>query len=165
MSQMIFEFEALDVELAMTRFIELMTPAGIMAFLGAEVGPYLRQRARNRFAAEGDDVVGQWAPLAPSTVAIREGQQYPGEHPINRRTGEMENWVVDGGWDAYPFSGGGGLVYPQNEPTGTLREKVQTAQAGSASPLTQPRPVLGVNENDMLFVTALLAFSVEEALA
>src|SRR3954453_12601525 len=87
---------------------------GMEAWLAADIGPYLAKRAGERFAQEGDDVVGAWAPLKPATVAIRQFSNYPvsGEHPINRRSGELENWVVQGGWRAYPTNYGAAMQYP-----------------------------------------------------
>jgi hypothetical protein len=152
-----------DTDLALERLVLLLAPHGMSAFLGLEVGPYLSERAKQRFQHEGDDVVGDWAPLQQATVEIREAQNLPGEHPINRRFGALENWVVRGGWHAYPAGFGGALRYPANDPSGTTREKAITAQKGSLSPSTVPRPVLGVNENDMIFVLTALAFSIQEA--
>lgn len=154
--------EFADTDLALMRLTALMSPAGMSAFLNIEIGPYLRERAQARFRNEGDDVVGDWAPLKEATVAFREAENVPGEHPINRRHGALENWVVDGGWNAYPAGFGGALRYPANDPGGTTREKAVTAQRGSAAPATVPRPVLGVNETDMIFVLSALQFSVAE---
>lgn len=155
-----------DVEEALDKLIFLLSPTGMTAWLGASVGPYLRKRAGERFASEGDDVTGAWAPLRPATVAIREASNYPvaGDHPINRRSGELEDWVVRGGWQAYPHGIGATLRYPADAPSGELKKKVETAQKGREFPRTVARPVLGINETDMLFVTTALAFSVEEAM-
>ena len=150
------------LRLSFDRLILLLSPAGAASFLGTSVGPYLSKRAGERFANEGDDAVGgAWAPLKPGTVAIREEMGFPGEHPINVRTGELERWVVGSGWDAYPFGAGASLRYPGTAPTGTLKEKVVTAQRGRKDPDTVARPVLAVNEADMLFVIAALAAQIE----
>lgn len=159
-----FDVDDADVAEGLTKLVLLLSPQGAAAFLGVQVGPYLSKRAGERFAGEGDDVVGQWAPLKESTVGIRESQNFPGEHPINRRTGELENWVVDGGWNAYPTALGGSLQYPKNKPGGELKTKVQTAQKGKEFPRTVPRPVLGVNETDMLFLIGAYQFAIEAAL-
>lgn len=147
---------------ALDNLIVLLSPAGAAAFLGSTVGPYLSERAQKRFANEGDDAVGMWAMLKPATVMIREKQGYGGEHPINRRTGELEEWVVNGGWDAYPSGFGASLRYPERAPAGELRSKVETAQRGRSEPATVPRPVLAVNETDLLFVQAALVAGIEE---
>lgn len=154
-----------DVTKALTNLFTLLSPAGMTFFLGSTMGPYLSKRAKERFQGEGDDAVGKWAPLKPATIAIRESQGF-GAGPINRRTGELENWVVQGGWNAYPTGFGASMKFP-GKPTGggELRKKVETAQKGRKSaPVTVPRPVLAVGETDLIFFQASLAFAVQEAL-
>jgi hypothetical protein len=131
-----------SAEYALERLGEILQPDGLTTWLGAEVGPYLKERAEARFQ-------------------IRLSQNY-GAGPINRRTGELEDWVVNSGWRAYPNSTGGSLAYPGAQPSGELLEKVQTAQKGSPYPPTVPRPVLGVNENDMLYVLSMFATFISE---
>jgi len=151
-----FSMNDAAVQKSLTDLAVLLSPVGMTAFLGGQVGPYLARRAGERFQSEGDDVTGPWAPLKPATVQIRESQGYPGDHPINRRTGELEEWVVQGGWDAYPQGIGATLRFPGKTPQGELRSKVETAQKGKGYPSTVARPVLGINERDMLFVIAAL---------
>lgn len=155
------------VEIDATRVIaslgamELLLSAESMAtFLGVEVGPYLQKRASERFRNEGDDVVGKWATLKPATVAIREGGNWGvgGDHPINRRTGEMEEWITQGQLNPTPSVEGASLQFPSKPPSGGLADKVQTAQGGAVEPPTVARPILGVNEQDMIFVVSRLAF-------
>jgi hypothetical protein len=148
---------------SITKLEMLVGPDGLATFLGATVGPYLRQRAQERFQSEGDDVTGPWLPLDPTTVAIRDATGFGGEHPINRRTGELEDWVTQGDTFGYPIGSGATLLFPSNEPTGRLRTKVETAQKGKKSPATPPRPVIGVNEKDLLFITAALAAAIQGA--
>lgn len=142
----------------------LMGAEGLATFLGTTVGPYLRERAEDRFAMEGDDVTGPWAPLSDVTVAIREGTGFPGAHPINRRTGELEEWVTQGNYFAYPVGPDmASLRFPGSDPSPSVKRKLDTAQRGKTSPTTPPRPVLGVNEKDLLFVTAALHAAIEAA--
>jgi hypothetical protein len=152
-----------DARVVVDKLMTILSPEMMSAWLGGEVGPYLSERAKSRFVREGDDVSEKWAPLKESTVQIRIGLNLGGEHPINRRTGELEAWVVGSGWNAYPTGIGATLRYPKKKPSGTLLDKVTTAQKGSPYPATVPRPVLGINENDMLYITALLAANVMEA--
>lgn len=167
-----FEFRVLnhDLTTALGRLSVLMSDEGLAAFLGTTMGPYLQQRGQKRFAGQGDDVSGAWAPLSPATIQIRADGGY-GPGPINRRTGELENWVVASGWDAYPITKGATMRFPGKKPTGKLKEKVITAQQGRDgsegpdNPRTVPRPVLGVNENDLLFFQTALAFAIHEAMA
>jgi hypothetical protein len=154
-----------DLQAGIAKLALLLGSEGLTTFLGATVGPYLRERTQQRFANEGDDVVGQWAPLQPATVAIREASMFNigGEHPINRRSGELEDWVTEGNYFPYPTGVGASMQYPSKKPAGELRDKLKTAQGGRADPRTVARPVLGVNEKDLLFVTAALAAAVEVA--
>lgn len=154
-----------DALAAVEKLALLLSGPGLSTFLGASVGPYLRERTQQRFANEGDDVTGPWAPLHPATVAIRESLPYQigGEHPINRRSGELEDWVTQGNYFPYPTGVGATLQYPKGKPSGELLDKLKTAQGGRANPKTVARPVLGVNEKDLLFVTAALAAAVEVA--
>lgn len=146
---------------AIEQLAALLSPVGLQGFLSSTVGPYLSKRAKERFESEGDDVTGRWAPLKEATVTIRSDLGFGGAHPINRRTGELEEWVVQGGWDAYPQMFGASLRYPRNAPIGELRDKVETAQKGKSEPSTVKRPVLGVNEKDMIFVLAALAAGIK----
>lgn len=153
-----------SADFALGRLAEAFTPEALTAFLGAGVGEYLAKRAEARFKDEGDSAVGKWAPLKEATVNIRLSQNYGGDHPINRRTGELENWVVGSGWDAYPTGIGATLRYPKANPAGLLRDKVETAQRGLPNPSTVARPVLAIDETDVLQVTALLGVYVTEAM-
>lgn len=152
-----------DVEKMLDDVIRFLSPNGAMAFLQGVIGPYLSKRAGDRFKDEGDDVVGKWQELHPATVAIREAGNWPvgGDHPINRRSGELENWVVQGGWAAYPTALGASMQYPKNRPTGELKHKVTVAQSGEGR--TPARPVLGVNEADLMFFTMAYGAAFEEA--
>ncbi len=119
-------------------------------FLDTQIAPYLGERAAHRFAAEGDDVVGQWAPLQPATEEIREAQGFPPDHPINARTHDLENYVTSGRGTITRDVMGATLSYPElsTESRG-IQDKMRTAQVGKPSPQTVARPVLGVNEADL----------------
>lgn len=139
-----------------------LSPIGLAAFLHGEVGPWVKQRAANRFASEGDDVTGPWAPLAETTVLIRENYGFPGPGPINHRTGQLEEYITQGSVGVVASQGAGILRYPDNRPTEPgLQEKLKTAQQGKSDPQTVARPVLGLNERDLAEVLTLLAFSIQ----
>lgn len=143
-----------------------LSPVGMASFLSVEVGPYLQMRASNRFANEGDEVSGKWAQLQPATQQIRASRSdWPvgPDHPINKRTGELEAWVTGGAILAMPHALGATLRYPGREPTGELKKKVETAQRGRSKPRTVARPVLGVDATDLLFVTTRLTFYFRKA--
>lgn len=152
-----------SAEYAIDRLTEAFTPQALAAFLGEGVGEYLAKRAEARFAQEGDSAVGKWEPLKEATVNIRLSQNFGGEHPINRRTGELEDWVVGSGWHAYPTNLGASLRFPKANPVGLVREKVETAQRGRDYPSTVARPVLAIDETDVLQVTALFGVYIAEA--
>lgn len=159
-----YDFNDSDVRKSIRKLQLLLGTEGLLTFLGTTVAPYLRERAEERFAMEGDDVTGPWAPLSDVTVAIREGTGFPGAHPINRRTGELEEWVTQGNYFAYPVAPNtAAMRFPGTQPSASVARKYQTAQRGKTSPTTPPRPVLGVNEKDLLFVTAALHAAIEVA--
>lgn len=134
-----------------------LNPVAIAGFLGAEVDPWLRERARSRFAGEGDDAVGQWAPLKESTQEFREQSNYGREHPINVRTGELEHYITGGPSTPQPEPWGAVLTFPNGNTPGDLMNKVEIAQIGGGEYNTVPRPVLGLSQSDLTFVLTALA--------
>lgn len=139
-----------------------LSPIGLAAFLHGAVGPWVKERAADRFKNEGDDVSGRWAPLQQSTVEIRENMGFEGEHPINKRTGELEAYITEGEIGVTTSPGLGVLKYPQNPPaTASLKDKLKTAQTGRSTPRTVARPVLGMNENDLSHVLLMLALHIQ----
>jgi hypothetical protein len=139
-----------------------LSPVGLAAFLYGAVGPWVKERAADRFQQEGDDVSGKWAPLQQTTIDIREHSGFEGPHPINVRTHELENYITQGDIGVTTSPGYGIMRYPQNPPKSKgLREKVKTAQGGRTTPPTVARPVLGLNERDLAQVLVMLAFHVQ----
>lgn len=134
---------------------------GLAAFLYGAVGPWVKERAQDRFAQEGDDVSGKWAPLMQSTVEIRERAGFEGPGPINKRTGELEAYITQGSLGVVSAPGIATLRFPDNAPrTRAITEKMRTAQKGRTSPKTVARPVLGLNEKDLGAVLTMLAFHI-----
>lgn len=150
-----------QVEHMLMRLDTALSPWGIMAFMNSFVSPWLQERAESRFANEGDDAVGSWAPLKESTQEIRESHGFGASHPINRRTGELEAYIM-GDSLVQPIAGGVTLKMP-GKPSGkaSVREKMRTAQKGRTNPPTVPRPVLGMNETDLSHILTGLAFHVK----
>lgn len=160
------DFEIVGNERGVQNMLEqldsALSPVGLAAFLHGSVEPWIQQRAANRFANEGDDVSGKWAPLAEATIEIREHAGFGGSHPINKRTGELEEYITQGSFDIQALPTMATLKYPKDPPkSGHLREKVKTAQKGKASPSTVARPVLGMNERDLTHVLTTLAFFIQ----
>lgn len=152
--------DAAGVQAMLTHMQNKLLSPNIGAFLHVTVDPYLQQRAAARFGSEGDDVVGQWLPLTPATQSIRAGQGYGADHPINRRTGELEDYIVRSGGSVNVNPAGATLTFPGAPASGELADKVQTAQVGRAFPATPPRPVLGLNDNDLIAVLTATALYV-----
>lgn len=152
------------VDKMLARLDQKIGPQGLTAFLSVTVYPYLLDRAKERFQSEGDDVVGKWTPLAPQTQIIRQSMGYGGSHPINRRTSELEDYITQGRVAAavQATPDGAFLKHPASAPSGRLKSKVKTAQMGDPKfgRGTPPRPVLGMNERDLGFVMAAMAFYV-----
>lgn len=155
--RIVVDVDSENVEQMLARTSLAVSSVGMFTFLSGVVGPWLKERAEDRFAAEGDDVSGKWAPLESYTQQVRSSGGYGAEHPINRRTGELENFITGGGWDVVSVAGFSQLTFPGNAPSAREAMKVATAQIGAAHPSTPARPVLGVNGVDLAFVLAALA--------
>lgn len=170
MTTLTFEVNSRQVDRLLLSLDTALSPTAMAGFLGGTIDPYIRQRAQQRFEGEGDDVVGKWEPLAVSTQQIRADLGYGPAHPINKRTGDLEAYILDEPHRLEVSSMGATLVSPGAPPkTDLLRAKVRTAQIGSPgnkgqSP-TPPRPVMGMNERDLAFVMSALAFYVERSAA
>lgn len=152
------ETDSASADAVMQRLDDRTSAMGLVTFLDVVVDPFLRNRIDERFKSEGDDVTGKWHPLERATELIRASYGFPPDHPINIRTDKMHAYLVGTDSDVHPNGMGATLVHPPlGKAHSVLDKKIKTAQSGSASPSTQPRPVLGVNENDLLFITSSLA--------
>lgn len=122
----------------------------------------VRERAAQRFAGEGDDVSGKWAPLLPATQEIRSRGEWPvgPTSPINKRTGELEDYITKSDAQVVAHSLGATMTYPKPTTRKSISQKMKTAQQGRSIPRTVPRPVLGLNERDLSAVLLGLAFHV-----
>lgn len=157
-----------DVERLLNSVNTVLNPISMMGFLSLTVAPFIRRRAEARFAGEGDDVSGKWAPLSPATQEIREGLDLPisGDHPINRRTDDLYTYITKSPDEVMPLGGmGAQLTYPS--PSATINpgieEKMKTAQQGRRNPHTIPRPVLGLGIGDLTYVVGALGIAVRKA--
>lgn len=142
-----------SVQLMLERLEFSLSAIGLGIYMEG-VDEYVRGRIRSRFASEGDDVSGPWAPLKDATIAMRESAGYPGDHPINERTGEMYD-LLTGGAARVTLSGLGATYTHPSGGSALAKEKIRVAQEGSASPATVPRPVLGLNERDLASLLAM----------
>lgn len=151
--------DAAGVQAMLMHLEQKLLPPNLGVFLTAQVEPFLRTRAGARFASEGDDVVGKWKPLSVQTQQIRASQGYGAEHPINRRTGELEDYIANSRGSVVIHPAGSTLIYPGTPASGQLLDKVETAQQGDTR--TFPRPVLGMNERDLAAVLTMMALEIQ----
>lgn len=152
--------DATGVERMLLALDTALNPVAIAGFLGAVVDPYIRETAEERFRSEGDQASGQWAPLAQATQDIRAQMGYGAAHPINRREGELEEYVTQttGNVRIHPF--GASIMYPPNYPGGELGDKLTHAQRGGVSASGKPfpaRPVYALGTQDLTFILIALA--------
>jgi hypothetical protein len=138
------------------------SPQGLQDFLDDKVDDFIRNRISDRFTKEGDDVSGAWHPLEQATQQIRASYGYPADHPINVRTGQLKAFLVNSHSDIKTDATGATLQHPPVTGDAAMNKKIATAQSGSSYPSTPARPVIGVNQNDLLFVTSeLVAYLME----
>ena len=111
------------VERMLDQLNAAVSPEGLATFLKVKVEPYVQARAKQRFANEGDDVAGMWAPLTPATQQIRAQLGYGPTGPINRRTGELENYITQTPGLLTYDGMGASIIMPGVEPQGELAKK------------------------------------------
>jgi hypothetical protein len=154
MVNVVIEVNSRQVMDMLSKLNTSLDPTNVAVWMGATVHPWLEGRAKNRFSGEGDDVSGKWLPLKPATHKFRMNMQppVPPEHPINVRTHELINYITGSPPSVVPHALGATLTFPGRKPFGELKKKVETAQAGRNQPATEARPVIGMNERDLLAV-------------
>ena len=147
------------VELMMQGMDRAFDPVNITYnLLSDRVYPILEERAKARFANEGgEEVGGAWAALRPYTVEKRGSA-----HPINVRTGQMRDHILQREPDAMPNSLGGSLWFPKRGGSAKALAKVKTAQMGDEKSRTVARPVLGVSAKDMELILVATALHIAQ---
>lgn len=175
-----FSVDKKTADLISAKLFNLLSAPMLSVFLKTTVDPYLRQRVQDRFRQEGDDASGPWVPLADSTHFWREEQGFPPEHPINIRTGQMFNWATSAGSTRMIGPSSSLLTFPGRKPSGAKMErKVMTAQrgikgqrrgamagssGGTGGKIIPARPILAVDESDMLWVMSALSMQIRSVL-
>lgn len=139
-----------NVEQKLASLMFALQSNNLLAFLTTQVEPFLIERASRRFATEGDDVTGVWAPLKPATQAIRASENYGAAHPINVRTGELARFITGSPFKKEVDSTGASLTFPERQPSGKLGKKFKGAQQGEGR--APARPVIGLGATDLGFV-------------
>lgn len=158
-TNLFIEVDDVSLEGVLTKLTTVLSYVGMTLFFEEKVEPYLRGRAVERFAGQGDSAVGgSWKPLLPATQSIRESLGYGATSPINKRTGTLESFITESNGLAVELAGEGSqFTYPGADPTDSeLIDKLMTAQEGRAYPATVARPVLGLDETDLAYVTSAL---------
>lgn len=157
MTTFFFEIDEKDVEETLHRLQLKLSPVLLSPWMLGYLEPYFSKRALERFHSEGDAASGPWAALAQTTVERRLEAGFGGAHPINYRTGELEDYITsaDGNTDV---EGEGAVVftYPGNPPEDQdIYAKLTGAQQGIGpnNERFPPRPVLAVGEMDAIDVT------------
>lgn len=149
-----------------TSLERMLSGPSLLAFMKAQVEPYLIKRARLRFANEGDEVVGAWAPLTAATQRYRSDQGFGADHPINIRTGELFGFITRGANEFTSNPKSATIFMPGRGGGAYLRQKVRTAQQGKPSnPKTPARPVLALGANDLIHTLERLALYITEGVA
>lgn len=143
--------------------VQLSAPS-LMLFLAGVVQPWLRERTEERFKDEGDADMGKWAPLQADTQRVRSGLDLPigPDHPINRRTGELQAFITGSQAKVVGATMGASMTWPGTVTTKRgIKTKLSTAQKGRANPKTIARPILNVTEADLAYTLTMLAFHVK----
>lgn len=138
----------------------------IARFLDKSVVPYLHDRAKKRFASEGDGASGAWQELADRTQADRyllaqkHGWPIEPDHPINRRSGELRTFITTTRTIRRTAKGPTLYIPRLGSVNPKLSSKFKVAQKGASISRKNPngsttnwevpaRPVIAVDEYDM----------------
>lgn len=128
---------------------------GLASFMQGFAAPILQDRAYERFDLEGDDASGYWKPLAASTIARREKAGYVPIR-INDRTGAMRAWVERSEGSIKGTKAAVIYEWPGTPSNRTIGKKLKVAQQGLAQPWTPARPVVAVDEEDLLLILSAM---------
>lgn len=161
---LIFTVDDSAVEAYLDKLTDVISTASITEWLDVSVETYLHDRASKRFAAEGDDVTGSWAPLSPYTIADRLAQGY-NEGPILHRTGALENFVTNSQGEIVSDEVSVTLTTPGPAEDAGLALKFAVHQTGSSKMRIPARPMLGINEQDVETILESLTLHITEGLS
>lgn len=159
--------DSVEARRALERGEEAVSSTFFIAFLRTKVVNYLKMRVESRFRAEGDDASGKWLPLQASTVKIRQSEGFPGAHPINVRTGDMQRVTHDSNGEIFDEGYSSTLVWPGEIDSGAIADKYRVAQAGGRQEGrrdTPPRPIVALGERDVRDILSMLDVELRLAL-
>lgn len=137
-----------DVSGMFARFDSVLEAPNLAQFLRRYATPWFRGKAGAGFEDEMAPNGQPWSPLKPYTVETRESEGFPGDHPINHRTGAMERYIMQG----TPSMAVGAMQATMRFPgrgSALFNRKLKVAQQGAKWPRTVARPVVGMDERDL----------------
>lgn len=146
---------------ALTRMASRTSSGGLGLFMRDQVHPLMVKRIKDRFSTEGDLAVGKWAELTYATSRIREWKGYGAFHPINKRTGAMEDFLTSSFMLTTQGGAGARLKIPGSTGGAEMAKKIATAQgggSGQSSRMSGPnrntpaRPVLALDAIDAVVI-------------
>ena len=151
-----------SVEAMLDHLDSALSEIGMQIFMNGRIAPWLRERAEARFRDEGDDATGRWQALSEPTQEWRAGYGFPPSHPINRRTGQLEDYITSAPSRVVTARGFADLTWPASPPSNPITaKKLRTAQTGADRPRTNARPVVALGEADLVHTLTQLAFHIQ----
>lgn len=143
------EVNALDVERMLSLAEDSFSEPRVMHWMNTDLHDYFASETISRFSDGIDRNTGVWRKLSDATEHLREQQGYDPDWPINVRTGELFDYVVNTfriDTDGQDLT----FVTPDDERVdATTAIKLEHAQFGASdNPIegfgpTPPRPVIG----------------------
>lgn len=152
-----FELDDGDVQVQLNHASNALTSPSLAEFLRTDAVEWLQGRAQRRFDSEGDDASGKWAALKWPTENFREAMGVDRQHPINKRTGSLEEFVTGSRGVVAPRGQGAALIWPGPAGDPILEGKFATAQKGKRKPNTVARPVAAVSQIDVAGLESALS--------
>ena len=151
-----------SVQQLLTMVNVALSPSSLTIFMKRDVQPFLADVMVDRFAYNGTGGVN-WAPLAESTLRIRQEMGQTDDDAINDRTGEMLQHLISNS-EVTANANVTVLAVPGDQGDEVMRKKIQTAQHGNSewNPLfgevshTPARPVLDINDEDRAAIVIML---------
>jgi len=159
-----FGVQADDAEKLFLKLENLLSPEMLAVFMAGPVVQHFQQRFNEFFEDQGTPS-GAWQPLSEVTIADRVEQGF-GPGPINERTGQLRDFITDSPGEVRVLATLAVLTYPGPLPSGELGRKVKTAQQGGtfSGHSVPARPVMEIDETDMLFTMSALNFYIERGM-
>lgn len=156
-----FIVERSTVEAVLGKIVMATGAMELSAFQRTIVHPFLSMRAEDRFASEGDKASGgAWEQLSEASQHWRKWGGFDPQHPINKRTGKLEDFVTKGMPEVAEGATSAILSFPGATADFIMERKMTVAQAGDSR--TPARPVLGIDSTDVEFILIALSKFVAE---